>query len=171
MLGGVLLWWAWGRSRVLVLVGLYLAIMLGITFITQQVAWNQARLVVIYIPLLAFFYVGGIAALRSRLFGKLPLYAVMGLSLIAGIAGLVGNARRIDIPTLGANLRGDPYVGLTPDWDSYLRASAWAGAHIPDSVVVACRKPNNSRPSASHPRATNRVFHQYDPRDALDGAA
>lgn len=151
VLGGVLLWWAWGRSRVLVLVGLYLAIMLGITFITQQVAWNQARLVVIYIPLLALFYLGGIAALRSQLFGKLPLYATMVLSLIAGIAGLVSNARHIDIPTLGANLRGDPYVGLTPDWDSYLRASAWAGEHIPDSVVVACRKPNNSRIYGNRP--------------------
>ena len=41
----------WRRNRVLALLGIYLAAMYGITFITQQVAWNQMRLVLVYFPL------------------------------------------------------------------------------------------------------------------------
>ncbi|PIE84319.1 MAG: hypothetical protein CSA07_02975 [Bacteroidia bacterium] len=138
---------AWRRSPLLRFVGLYLLVMLGVTFLTQQVMWNQERLVLVYYPLIVAFVFG---ALLSRWGGEggdagpagLPVLAFAALAVLVSLARNVG---RISAEDFYANMRGDQYHGLTPDWENYLRASEWAGANLPDSAVVACRKPNNSR--------------------------
>lgn len=141
----------WKRSRVLALLGIYLAAMYGITFITQQVAWNQMRLVLVYFPLFLFFFLDGLhELLKAKNFQRLSvlLLILLGIALLSHI---VQNSRNVDIARLRSNLRGDRFAGYTPDWDSYLRMSEWVGKNIPDSVVVACRKPNNSRIYGNRP--------------------
>ena len=141
----------WKRSRVLALLGIYLAAMYGITFITQQVAWNQMRLVLVYFPLFLFFILDGLLELlKTRNFQRVSaiLLILFGIALLSHI---VQNSRNVDIARLRSNLRGDRFAGYTPDWDSYLRMSEWVGKNIPDSVVVACRKPNNSRIYGNRP--------------------
>lgn len=136
---------SWRRNRLLALLGIYLAAMYGITFITQQVAWNQMRLVLVYFPLFLFFVLDGaqeLLAARNFKRGSLILLILFGIGLLSHI---VQNARHVDVMRIRANLNGDRYAGYTPDWDSYLRMSEWVGQNIPGSVVVACRKPNNSR--------------------------
>ena len=137
---------AWKRSnRVLALLGIYLAAMYGITFITQQVAWNQMRLVLVYFPLFLFFSLDGLQDLLKRKNFQRVSVILLILFGIALLSHIVQNSRNVDITRLRSNLRGDRFAGYTPDWDSYLRMSEWVGKNIPDSVVVACRKPNNSR--------------------------
>ncbi len=141
----------WKRSRVLALLGIYLAAMYGITFITQQVAWNQMRLVLVYFPLFLFFILDGLLELlKTKNFQRVSavLLILFGIALLSHI---VQNSRNVDIARLRSNLRGDRFAGYTPDWDSYLRMSEWVGKNIPDSVVVACRKPNNSRIYGNRP--------------------
>ena len=141
----------WKRSRVLALLGIYLAAMYGITFITQQVAWNQMRLVLVYFPLFLFFILDGLLELlKTKNFQRVSavLFILFGIALLSHI---VQNSRNVDIARLRSNLRGDRFAGYTPDWDSYLRMSEWVGKNIPDSVVVACRKPNNSRIYGNRP--------------------
>lgn len=141
----------WRRNRVLALLGIYLAAMYGITFITQQVAWNQMRLVLVYFPLFLFFFLDGLhELLKAKNFQRLSvlLLILLGIALLSHI---VQNSRNVDIARLRSNLRGDRFAGYTPDWDSYLRMSEWVGKNIPDSVVVACRKPNNSRIYGNRP--------------------
>jgi len=143
---------AWKRSnRVLALLGIYLAAMYGITFITQQVAWNQMRLVLVYFPFFLFFSLDGLQDfLKRKNFQRVSviLLILFGVALLSHI---VQNSRNVDITRLRSNLRGDRFAGYTPDWDSYLRMSEWVGKNIPDSVVVACRKPNNSRIYGNRP--------------------
>lgn len=137
---------AWKRNnRVLALLGIYLAAMYGITFITQQVAWNQMRLVLVYFPLFLFFSLDGLQDLLKRKNFQRVSVILLILFGIALLSHIVQNSRNVDITRLRSNLRGDRFAGYTPDWDSYLRMSEWVGKNIPDSVVVACRKPNNSR--------------------------
>lgn len=141
----------WKRSRVLALLGIYLAAMYSITFITQQVAWNQMRLVLVYFPLFLFFILDGLLELlKTKNFQRVSavLLILFGIALLSHI---VQNSRSVDIARLRSNLRGDRFAGYTPDWDSYLRMSEWVGKNIPDSVVVACRKPNNSRIYGNRP--------------------
>lgn len=143
---------AWKRNnRVLALLGIYLAAMYGITFITQQVAWNQMRLVLVYFPLFLFFSLDGLQDLLKRKNFQRVSVILLILVGIALLSHIVQNSRNVDITRLRSNLRGDRFAGYTPDWDSYLRMSEWVGKNIPDSVVVACRKPNNSRIYGNRP--------------------
>ena len=143
---------AWKRNnRVLALLGIYLAAMYGITFITQQVAWNQMRLVLVYFPLFLFFSLDGLQDLLKRKNFQRVSVILLILFGIALLSHIVQNSRNVDITRLRSNLRGDRFAGYTPDWDSYLRMSEWVGKNIPDSVVVACRKPNNSRIYGNRP--------------------
>ena len=132
-------------SRTLWFTAFYLASMLGITFITQQVAWNQIRLVLVFLPLLLFYLYDALLGVKSQAMQTVLRYAIIAFTGIAAIGNLAGDLKQVRPAVLHANLSGDRYRGLTPDWDSYLRTCAWVGEHIPDSVVVACRKPNNAR--------------------------
>lgn len=139
------------RSAFTWLLAIYLTVMLGVTFITQQVHWNQFRLVIIYLPFLLAFFLNGLHAVFAKTSPRLG-NAVIGC--LAGLSLLVtttSNLSQIDATNLAKNLRGDQFAGLTPDWDSYLRVCHWAGSHLPDSAVIACRKPNNARIYANRP--------------------
>lgn len=139
---------SWRRDKTLTLLGIYLAAMYGVTFVTQQVSWNQERLVLVYFPLFLFFTLGGVLSFVRR--GWLRV-VVLGLFFISLCALLFQTAKRVDMQRIRANLNGDRYAGYTPDWESYLKMSEWVGTHLPDSVVVACRKPNNSRIYGNRP--------------------
>lgn len=139
------------RSAFAWLLAIYLVVMLGVTFLTQQVHWNQFRLVIIYLPLLIALYFYGLQSLFAQTAPR------VGNGLLGGLAGLsllvttTSNLAQIDATNLSKNLRGDQFAGLTPDWDSYLRVCRWAGDHLPDSAVIACRKPNNAQIYANRP--------------------
>lgn len=133
------------KRETLSFLGLYLGAMYGITFLTQQVAWNQLRLVLVYFPLFLFFVVEGISVVlkptaRSRMNIIVAVFVLIGFTAL-----IIQNAAKVDIARIRSNLQGDRFAGYTPDWESYSRMSEWVGTNLPDSVVVACRKPNNSR--------------------------
>lgn len=141
----------WKRSKTLALIGIYLAAMYATTFITQQVPWNQFRLVIVYFALFIFFLCDGFLNLLSQKVQRYSLWLVLPLLTIGFISHVVRNAQAVDIKLLRAHFSGDRYAGFTPDWESYLRMSEWVGENIPDSCVVACRKPNNSRIYGNRP--------------------
>ncbi len=124
---------------------IYLVSMLGVTFVTQQVSWSQYRLVIVYLPLILMYLLDRFIMDEHKPMGRIASYVAMGLGCISLISNLSATGKGVDVGMIQANLRGDKFKGLTPDWESYLRMSEWVGKHIPDSVVVACRKPNNAR--------------------------
>ena len=139
------------RSAFTWLLAIYLTIMLGITFLTQQVQWNQFRLIIVYLPLILAFFLYGLNALLSRISPRIGNIAVGSICCLSLLLTTSYNIQHIDLKNFTRNLKGDAFAGLTPDWDSYLRVCQWAGAHLPDSAVIACRKPNNARIYAERP--------------------
>ena len=45
-----------------------------------------------------------------------------------------------NIPIVTKNLKGDIYYGYTPDWQNYLKISAWCADSLPQTSLIACRK-------------------------------
>ena len=124
----------------LVFVGFYLSVLIAGTFITQQKSWDQERLMLIYLPLIAV-YLGTAAYLFLSKYNKvlIGIFTVF-LSLIV-ILNVKNNFNRVDIIQVQKNFKGDRYYGYTPDWENYLKLCSWVGEEIPDDKVVACRKP------------------------------
>jgi len=48
-----------------------------------------------------------------------------------------------NLPVLKRNLEGDTFYGYTTDWLNYLQMGQEVAARIPDTVLVAARKPNS----------------------------
>ena len=122
-------------------VGLYLAILIGGTFISQQTHWDQERLIIIYLPMIILFLGTGIFLWITDYHKNWQLPAV----ILAGIIVLTtagATVSRISPAQLKNNFHGDAYSSFTPDWQNYLRMCSWVGRHLPDSTVILCRKPD-----------------------------
>ncbi len=133
------------QNKYLLFTGIYIAIMLGITFFSLQKIWDQYRLIVPFIPLMlvvlveSFLYFGKIE--RFKLINKIiPFVLVLSVVLT-----FTRGVKTMDIPTLSKNLRGDKLAGYTPDWISYLQMSEYCHTSLSSDQFVACRKPNMAR--------------------------
>ena len=69
------------NNRALFFVGLYIAVMLGITFVSLQKLWDQYRLIIPYLPLMIFFMLYALYQLLASL--KKGRYLWLFLVLIA----------------------------------------------------------------------------------------
>lgn len=144
--------YAFRNSKTLLFVALYLAFSVGITFITLQQTWGQQRLILVYIPLIIILFTWGIYQLINSISKQASaVNIILQLSLIIVcviiIFNTLGNtAERIKLnkKELSKNLRGNLYYGFTPDWINFLKMSEWVGKNIPDSIIVASRKPSMS---------------------------
>ncbi len=132
-------------NRNLFFIGLYLAVMLGITFVSLQKLWDQYRLIVPYLPLMVFFMLYGL----YQLFAGIKKGRYLSLLLVLIFSGFVSSAsrsvRQVDIPVLVSNLHGNKYEGYTPDWENFLRMSEYVGKNLGADSYVACRKPDMAR--------------------------
>ncbi len=144
--------YAFRNSKTLLFIGLYLAFSIGITFITLQQTWGQQRLILVYMPLIIILFSWGLNQLigsitRQALTGKIFLQLALFIVCLIIIFNTLGNtAERVKLnkKVLAKNLRGNLYYGFTPDWINFLKMSEWVGKNIPDSIVVASRKPSMS---------------------------
>lgn len=125
--------------------GLYLAILIGGTFITQQKHWDQERLILVYLPFIsAYLLIGVYEIFKIKIFRILNYFLILFLVIIL-FSNLNNTFKRIDIITLSKNLKGNKFAGYTPDWKNYLSLSEWAGKNIDKNDVILCRKPNMSK--------------------------
>ncbi len=137
--------WAFRKNKYLLFTGIYLSVMLGITFVMLQKLWDSSRLMIPFFPLTLLFVFSGIYYSLKNI-NKLKKYQILYLA-IAGIlffttfrvtTGKVQVQRKI----LQSNLRGNMLAGLTPDWTNYINMCKWAAKNIPKEHQVACRKPS-----------------------------
>ena len=140
------LYFAFKKSRIMLFVALYLGASVSATFFALQQSWDQIRMVIIYIPMLLLFLAWGIQQLAARKgFGF--LYIVLpGLLILIFFKtlGLTVDKAKSNQKVLKKNLAGNLYYGFTPDWQNFLLMSEWVGQHVPDTAVVASRKPSMS---------------------------
>jgi hypothetical protein len=132
------------KHKQLVFLGIYLAVMLGATFVSQQAHWDQYRLVLIFIPQILVFFVYGMYLLFKTQYVKMfqvfliAYLFVMPLFMLGHTIPLI----RANTPTLKKNMDGNTLYGFTPDWVNYISMCQHVEKTLPDSVGVACRKPN-----------------------------
>jgi len=95
----------------------------------------------VYVPLLlmVIFYGFYTYLHHSGAIGRIGYLALVGLvvgsSLLTTVKKSIAN-----YPVLKKNLQGDLYYGYTPDWENFLRLSAWCADSLPQGSYVASRK-------------------------------
>jgi hypothetical protein len=120
----------------------YAMAFLCVTFISLHTFWQQARLVMIYIPMIIVAVLYGVVMLLKTKPAK-PLQwlypAGIMLLLLVNISNTAGKVRE-HLPKLQKNIAGHKYYGMTPDWVNYFLMSEWAAKNLDKSKKVACRK-------------------------------
>jgi hypothetical protein len=150
----IALFYSFRKKSILLFISLYLGAAITATFISLQQSWDQMRMIVIYVPMLLLLLAWGVQQFSERkgfafLAFVLPFFLVFVFS---------------------KNLSGNLYYGFTPDWQNYLLMSKWVGKNIPDTAVVASRKP-----SMSFIYSNGRDFYgmyrfpSYEPRELVNG--
>jgi hypothetical protein len=143
---GIALIYAVKHSRIMLFVALYLGTSITATCIALQQSWDQMRMVVIYIPMLLLLLSWGIQQLAGKkglgfISVLLPFILVL---IFFKTLGQSADKMKANRKVLVKNLSGNLYYGFTPDWQNYLLMSRWVGDNIPDTAVVASRKPSMS---------------------------
>ncbi len=121
-------------------VGIYLVVSLVTTFITQQVYWDQERLILIYLPLILIFFGTGFYDMAKAIkFKAIKVVLVLMVILSVGVNLKSSITESVDKSKERSEGR---YSAYSPDWQNYVKMCEWVGKNIPKKSVVACRKPN-----------------------------
>lgn len=132
------------KNRILFFILLYLAVLLGATFVTQQTHWDQVRLVLVYLFLISLV-LGSV--LHTLITSKETILSYAGKTIVVMLPLLV-LFRTLSTPTNFttslANLTSDPFRGYADEWKNYALVSEWAGEHIDNTKNILCRKPGIS---------------------------
>ncbi|MDR0725331.1 MAG: hypothetical protein LBF59_04900 [Prevotellaceae bacterium] len=134
------------KQKYTVAIILYVTAFLCVTFVSLNVFWKQARLVMIYIPMIIVIISYGIVMLLKTKPAKLFqwLYPVgIILLLLVNVSNTAGKVRE-HFPKLQKNIAGNKYYGMTPDWVNYFLMSEWAVKNLDKNKTVACRKASMS---------------------------
>ena len=163
----VAIYFAFKKNKYLLFTGIYLAVLIGITFIIVQTRWDQDRLILVYFPLILLFLLSGIYYLGKTKSLKIIQGLLPILLIIIFFTNLNVTTKKVKANDeyLMQNLAGNRFYGMTPDWINYIKMSQWATENVPDSVMIACRKP-----SISFIYAKNKFFGIYRiPTEDPDG--
>lgn len=134
------------RQAAVQLVAVTCVVMLGMTFCSVQVLWDQYRLILPFVAMMHVVLLFSLADLARRALGE-RTRLVMGAAVVLSCFVLfVKEAKTCDLTTLRKNLTTDPLYGYTPDWYNYLTICREVGRQLPsDEYYVAARKPDLAR--------------------------
>lgn len=140
------LFFAFKKSKPMLLTGIYLAIAVFTTFITLNQSWGQLRMIVVFIPMIILFLAFSIDELsKNKNLGILyPLLLFLFILVFFKSFGQSIKKAQTNDEILKKNISGNLYYGFTPDWINFLKMSEWVGKNLPDDVGVASRKPSMS---------------------------
>ncbi|HTP12989.1 MAG TPA: hypothetical protein VMM37_05145 [Bacteroidota bacterium] len=137
-------------SKELRFLALYFSVYLISICLALQNLFATPRMMVPMIPFLLLLFLTGIQGTLHRFLGTgqnrtngfKGWFAFTVVLMAVSSLSQVGSAVDDNLRVLKANLRGDEFAGLSPDWENYLKASRWIARHLPkDSTGVICRKP------------------------------
>ena len=133
------------RNKAILSVCIYLAVMISMTFISQQAHWDQYRLIVVYLPMIALCF----GFLLNELFswGGFLKYGFRAmLFIIPALVAIQSFASKKNLATSWKNLSNESnqYEGYPGGWKSYAEISEWAGENLSDTATILCRKPGLS---------------------------
>jgi hypothetical protein len=127
-------------------ISLYLAIAISSTFLTQQVSWDQVRLIVVFIPILLILIPYGLYEISQYRYLKIIQPLLLAVLAVSFLSTFYRTAGRIHTNwgILKDQVAGKKYSGFTPDWVHYFQASEWAATNLPGDAVIGTRKPSMS---------------------------
>ena len=131
------------RVKQLLFPYIYLVLALVTTFFSQQIMWNQLRLVLVFVPFIVMIFAESLWKFsEKKKFRILKIAALVFLfSLIIPSTIKTINRSKKHFPVLKANMQGNKFYGFSEDWKNYLKMTEWVASNIPEKSVVACRKP------------------------------
>ena len=134
------------KDRVMKLLFVYVGMFLGAMFIALHQMWGQARMIIVFLPLMILTLIWSFGAI-SRI-NKLHFVKYIAIVLLAVVffkSILITSKKASDHQeVLSKNLKGNRYYGYTPDWVSFLKMSEWSAKKVDKSVMIASRKPSMS---------------------------
>ncbi len=146
ILAVIALIYSFKRNKYLFLSILYTGAIVVTTFVAVQAHWDQPRLAIVFYPLLLLTLFSGMYNLLKTKRGKNLQFILPVMILIIFFASFKAIISRTNerSKTLQANLSGNLYYGMTPDWVNYIEMSKYAAKNTPANELTACRKPEIS---------------------------
>ena len=132
------------RNRAVLWLAILTAATLGLTFVMLQALWDQQRLIIPSVVTFIAVMLYGIYGLIGLMSKKSAVYVAFVGGAIITFASLIQTNKNIDLMTLRKNFNGDTLYGYTTDYYNYL-AMCSDCADLPDTCLVACRKPEMAR--------------------------
>ncbi|PLX23441.1 MAG: hypothetical protein C0597_01000 [Marinilabiliales bacterium] len=142
----IAIYFAFKKNKYLLFTGIYLAVLVGITFVIVQTRWDQDRLILVYLPLILLFLFSGIYYLGKQKSYRFIQFLLPILLVILFFTNLNVTTKKVKANDeyLMESLAGNEFYGMTPDWINYIKMSQWAAKNVPKEVMIACRKPSIS---------------------------
>lgn len=128
------------KNKPLVLMSLFTGAQAILSFIILQVRWDQARIVLICMPIMlvmilyTFYHLTNKPGIGPMLFTVLIVFISASVIMSSFKRGFT------NLPIVQKNLKGDKYYGYTPDWQNFLKCSEWCADSLPQESFVASRK-------------------------------
>jgi hypothetical protein len=134
------------KNKFLLFTGLHLICMIGATFVSLQIRWDQERLMLVFFPLTTLFLIAGLyqlSRLKNFAFLQYLILPFCGIIFLLSV-GYATSRVKDNSELLMAGFRGDDYHGMKPDWVNYIKMSRWAAEHVPEDKNIGSRKPSVS---------------------------
>ncbi|MDF2449277.1 MAG: hypothetical protein K0R26_1781 [Bacteroidota bacterium] len=128
------------KNKPMIFFGLFTAAQLFLSFVILQARWDQPRIVLISMPvMLILIYLLFFNSVKKSGMGQ-NLY--LAIALMLSLSVFLSSFKRgaANVPIVKKNLSGNIYYGYTPDWQNFLRCSAWCADSLPQNSLVASRK-------------------------------
>lgn len=128
------------NQKALFFFGIFTAAQLLLSFIILAARWDQARIVMICMPIMLVIMFGLLYHYTKKSgMGQNIYFAIV---LIVCVSMLMSSFKRgsKNLPIVQKNLKGDLYFGYTPDWQNFLKCSRWCADSLPSNSFVASRK-------------------------------
>jgi hypothetical protein len=134
------------KQRYMVALILYVTAFLCVTFVSLNVFWQQARLVMVYIPMIIAIVAYGIIMLLKTKPAKFFQWIYPAAIILLVLVNLNNTIDKVQehFPKLQKNIAGNKYYGFTPDWVNYFLMSEWAAKNLDKNKTIVCRKSSMS---------------------------
>jgi hypothetical protein len=134
-------WLLWRqKNKVMVLLGLFTGAQAALSFIILQTRWDQPRITLVCMPVMLILMLYALYHVTKKPgIGQTVYLVVVGL-MIGSVCLSSIKRGASNLPVLKKNLKGDTYFGYTPDWQNFLKCSAWCADSLGKESLVASRK-------------------------------
>ena len=128
------------KNKPLLMFAIFSGAQLLLSFIILATRWDQPRIVMICMPIMLIIMFYGIyynfQTSSYKQFMFISLIVIICSSIV--LSSFKRGAK--NIPIVKKNMAGDIYYGYTPDWQNFLKCSAWCADSLPQSALVISRK-------------------------------